>query len=129
MVSMYPGHEPDDKWISSLLTVAPFNRIVEYFSAEIGDGGNQRLQRKDFMHNFYHDTRAYEKDQMNEVVFGKTTDQNLHTSVRDVWFDAARAELRARGVIPHDAERAWHWNGIPIFIGCSDCHPVAGWRA
>lgn len=129
MVSMVPGDEPDDSWIGSLLTVAPFVRIVEFFSAEIGDGGNQRNQRKDFMYNFYNDTKAYEKDQMNAVIFGKATDQNLHTSVRDVWFDAAKSELQSRGAIPHDVEQAWRWNGIPILFGCANCHPMAGWRA
>lgn len=129
LVSMTPGVEPDDSWISSLLTVAPFVRIVEFFSAELGDGGNQRLQRKDFMYNFYHDTKTYEKDQMNAVIFGKTTEQNLHSSVSDVWFAAAKAELTSRDALPHDAEQAWHWNGIPILFGCANCHPVSGWRA
>ncbi|CAI7608034.1 unnamed protein product [Penicillium pancosmium] len=61
--------EIDDSWISSLLTVAPFGRIVEFFSAEIGDGGNQRMQRKDFMYNFHRDMTAHRKDHMNSVIF------------------------------------------------------------
>ncbi|KAJ5924469.1 hypothetical protein N7466_008656 [Penicillium verhagenii] len=124
--------EPDDSWISSLLTLSPFVRIVEFFSAEIGDGRNQRMQRKDFMYNFYHDMKAHEKDHMNSVVWGRASDrsvQNPHSSVQDLWFDAAKAELASRGAIPHDIEKAWHWNGIPILFGCRDCHRTSGWRA
>src|SRR4051812_35770931 len=63
----------DDSWISSLLTLAPFVRIVEFFSAEIGDGGSQRTQRKDFMYNFYHDMTMYEKDHMHSAVFARAS--------------------------------------------------------
>lgn len=121
--------EIDDSWISSLLTLAPFVRIVEFFSAEIGDGGSQRTQRKDFMYNFYSDTTKYEKDHMNSVVFARASAQNLHSSVQDIWFAAAAAELRARRAIPHDVEHVWVWNGIPIVFGCPDCHPTRGWQA
>ncbi|CRL22349.1 Cyclin-like F-box [Penicillium camemberti] len=121
--------EIDDSWISSLLTLAPFVRIVEFFSAEIGDGGSQRTQRKDFMYNFYNDTTKYEKDHMNSVVFARASAQNLHSSVQDIWFAAAAAELRARRAIPHDVEHVWVWNGIPIVFGCPDCHPTRGWQA
>ncbi|KAJ5155036.1 uncharacterized protein N7500_010475 [Penicillium coprophilum] len=121
--------EIDDSWISSLLTLAPFVRIVEFFSAEIGDGGNQRTQRKEFMYNFYNDTARYEKDHMNSIVFARASAQNLHSSVQDIWFAAAEAELRARRAIPHDVEHVWIWNGIPIVFGCPDCHPTRGWQA
>ncbi|KAJ6143967.1 hypothetical protein N7471_003420 [Penicillium samsonianum] len=119
----------DDSWISSLLTLAPFVRIVEFFSAEIGDGGSQRTQRKEFMYNFYQDTTMYEKDHMNSVVFARASAQNLHSSVQDIWFAAAEAELRTRRAIPHDVEHVWVWNGIPIVFGCPDCHPTRGWQA
>jgi hypothetical protein len=121
--------EVDDSWISSLLTLAPFVRIVEFFSAEIGDGGNQRSQRKDFMYNFYADMTTYEKDHMNSVVFARASAQNLHGSVQDIWFAAAEAELRARQAIPHNVEHVWVWNGIPIVFGCRNCHRTRGWQA
>ena len=119
----------DDSWISSLLTLAPFVRIVEFFSAEIGDGGSQRAQRKEFMYNFYQDTMMYEKDHMDSVVFARVSTQNLHTSVQDIWFAAAEAELKTRKAIPHNVEHVWIWNGIPIVFGCPDCHPTRGWQA
>ncbi|CAG8111592.1 unnamed protein product [Penicillium salamii] len=121
--------ETDDSWISSLLTLAPFVRIVEFFSAEIGDGGSQRTQRKDFMYNFYHDMTMYQKDHMNSVVFARASAQNLHSSVDDIWFAAAEAELRARNAMPHDVEHVWVWNGIPIVFGCPHCHRTRGWQA
>ncbi|OQE20038.1 hypothetical protein PENSTE_c014G01348 [Penicillium steckii] len=127
--TMGPETVLDDSWISSLLTIAPFGRIVEFFSAEIGDGGNQRLQRKEFMYNFDHDMTAYRKDHLNSVIFGRSSDQNIHTSVRDVWFNAAQAELASRQALPHDVEVAWCWNSIPILLGCADCSPQDGWRA
>ncbi|KAJ6020747.1 hypothetical protein N7540_006251 [Penicillium herquei] len=124
--------EPDDSWISSLLALSPFARIVEFFSAEIGDGGNQRMQRKDFMYNFYHDMNAHQKDHMNSVVWGGRPDQNaqpIHSSVRDLWFDAAKTELEARNANPHNIEEVFSWNGIPILFGCLDCHRTRGWLA
>lgn len=121
--------EIDDSWISSLLTLAPFVRIVEFFSAEIGDGGSQRTQRKDFMYNFYRDMTMYEKDHMNSVVFARAPAQNLHSSVHDIWFAAAEAELQARQAVPHDVEHVWIWNGIPIVFGCPNCHHTRGWQA
>ncbi|KAJ5793476.1 hypothetical protein N7457_000075 [Penicillium paradoxum] len=121
--------ELDDSWISSLLTLSPFVRIVEFFSAEIGDGGSQRTQRKDFMYNFYNDMTKYEKDHMNSVVFARATAQNLHSSVQDIWFASAEAELKARQAIPHDVEHVQGWNDIPILFGCPDCHRTRGWQA
>lgn len=127
--TMAPEVEPDDSWISSLLAVSPFGRIVEFFSAEIGDGGNQRVQRKDFMYNFYHDMTAHKQDHINSVLFGRASDGNVHISVRDLWFDVAKAELISRQAIPHDVENVWQWNGISILFGCGDCHRAAGWQA
>lgn len=121
------GH--DDSWISSLLTLAPFVRILEFFSAEIGDGGNQLRQRKDFMYNFHRDIKKHEKDDMNSVVFAHASDEHMHSNVRDIWFDAAHAEMVAREAIPHDVEHVWVWNGVPILFGCQDCHFEEGWRA
>ncbi|KAJ5211896.1 uncharacterized protein N7498_003542 [Penicillium cinerascens] len=127
--TMAPEAEIDDSWISSLLTVSPFARIVEFFSAEIGDGGNQRLQRKDFMYNFHADMRMHERDHMNSTIFGQASNQSIHSSVRDLWFDAAKAELELRQALPHDQEIAWCWNGIPILFGCGNCQRIDGWQA
>ncbi|KAF7161934.1 hypothetical protein CNMCM5623_007349 [Aspergillus felis] len=114
-----PPEEPvaDDSWIGSLLTASPFLRIVEYFSAEIGDGGSQRVQRKDFMRNFHNDLMLNEKDDINSLVFETTPVSHLHSSVHDVWFDVAREELASRGALPHDAENIWVWNSIPVALG------------
>ncbi|RMJ23225.1 F-box domain protein [Aspergillus sp. HF37] len=71
---------PDDSWIASLLTVSPFLRVVEFFSAEIGEGGSQRMQRKDFMHAFHNDLMMYENDDMNSLVFENTPTTHLHNS-------------------------------------------------
>ncbi|EYE90232.1 F-box protein [Aspergillus ruber CBS 135680] len=111
----------DDGWIGSLLTVSPFLRLVEYFSAEIGDGGNQRLQRKDFMYNFDNDIMMHEKDDMNSLVFERAPNWHAHHSAADIWFDAAREELALRSAIPHDTEKIWIWNQIPLLLGCPHC--------
>ncbi|KAL4921973.1 kinetochore complex Sim4 subunit Fta1-domain-containing protein [Aspergillus aurantiobrunneus] len=113
----------DDSWIGSLLAVSPFQRTVEYFSAEIGDGGSQRMQRKDFMYNFYNDTTLTEKDEMNSRVFESAPNVHLHRSVQDVWFDVARAELSSRRVPSHKRERVMLYDHVPFFFGCSDCDP------
>ncbi|KAF4211148.1 hypothetical protein CNMCM8980_005240 [Aspergillus fumigatiaffinis] len=114
-----PPEEPvaDDSWIGSLLTASPFLRIVEYFSAEIGDGGSQRVQRKDFMRNFHNDLMLNEKDDINSLVFESTSVSHLHSSVQDVWFDVAREELASRRALPHDAENIWVWKGVPVTLG------------
>ncbi|KAF3386900.1 hypothetical protein F1880_000224 [Penicillium rolfsii] len=108
--TMAPEAGIDDSWISSLLMVSPFTRIVEFFSAEIGDGGNQRMQRKDFMYNFYRDMTVQKKDHMNSVIFGQAAERNSHSSVRELWFDAASRELESRQAMPHDVETVWTWN-------------------
>lgn len=120
----------DDGWIGSLLTVSPFLRLVEYFSAEIGDGGNQREQRKDFMHNFDNDIMMNAKDDMNSLVFERAPNWHAHASADDIWFDVARKEIVSRGGVPHDPEKIWIWNQIPILLGCLYCRddPV-GWHA
>ncbi|EAW21226.1 F-box protein [Aspergillus fischeri NRRL 181] len=126
-----PPEEPvaDDSWIGSLLTASPFLRIVEYFSAEIGDGGSQRVQRKDFMRNFHNDLMLNEKDDINSLVFESTPVSHLHSSVQDVWFDVAREELASRRAFPHDAENIWVWKGVPVALGCQDCRQGRAWRA
>ncbi|RAH60536.1 hypothetical protein BO85DRAFT_366782 [Aspergillus piperis CBS 112811] len=119
-----PPDEPtvsDDSWIGSLLTVSPFLRIVEYFSAEIGDGGNQRMQRKDFMHNFHNDITLNEKDDINMLVFQNAPNVHLHGSVEDVWFDVVKEELALRKAAPHHAERVMVWTGLPVLFSCQDC--------
>ena len=119
----------NDGWIGSLLTVSPFLRIVEFFSAEIGDGGNQRNQRKDFMQNFHNDLTTYENDEMNKLVFESAPTTHVHTSVSDVWFDVARRELASRRAAPHDIEVVRIWDDIPILFGCQYCQDSFGWRA
>ncbi|KAL1986093.1 hypothetical protein VTN96DRAFT_6990 [Rasamsonia emersonii] len=120
----------DSRWISALLTASGFGRIVEFFSAEIGDGGNQRAQRRDFMHNFHNDLMINERDEMNPLIYERPPDGILHhQSIREVWFDVASQELRARNAIPHDAENFSVWNGIPVLVGCEDCRAAVGWRA
>ncbi|KAL3482265.1 hypothetical protein BJX99DRAFT_217665 [Aspergillus californicus] len=122
-----PPGEPgisDDSWIGSLLTVSPFLRTVEYFSAEIGDGGNQRMQRKDFMYSFHHDIMLNEKDDMNTLVFESAPNVHLHGSIQDVWFDVAGAELESRRVHNHNMECVMAWNNLPIVFGCANCRPA-----
>ncbi|EAW09948.1 F-box protein [Aspergillus clavatus NRRL 1] len=119
----------DDSWIGSLLTVSPFIRIVEYFSAEIGDGGSQRVQRKDFMHNFQNDLTLNENDDINSLVFESAPLSHIHSSVQDIWFDVAKEELGSRGAVPHDTENIWIWNGVPVALGCQHCRDGRGWRA
>ncbi|KAF7592678.1 hypothetical protein BBP40_012578 [Aspergillus hancockii] len=119
-----PPDEPgpsDDSWISSLLTVSPFIRLVEYFSAEIGDGGNQRMQRKDFMHNFHNDITSNDKDDMNSLVFERAPNAHLHNSVQDVWFEVARQELASRRATHHRAEHILIQDNLPVLLGCKDC--------
>lgn len=123
-----PG-ELDDGWIGSLLTVSPFVRIVEFFSAEIGDGGSQRMQRKDFMHNFHNDLTMDEKDEMNKLVFQSAPTTHLYASVRDIWFDVAREEMISRRATSHDIERVRILNHMSIVVGCRDCRDSIGWRA
>ncbi|OJJ44408.1 hypothetical protein ASPZODRAFT_135231 [Penicilliopsis zonata CBS 506.65] len=120
---------PDNSWIHSLLTISPFIRVVEYFSAEIGDGGNQRLQRKEFMQNFHNDLRGSEKDEVSSLIFENPVGGHQHSSINDVWFDAAKQELARRNALPHDMEPMWICNGIPILFGCPDCNDSVGWHA
>lgn len=119
----------DDSWIGSLLTVSPFVRIVEFFSAEIGDGGSQLTQRRDFMHNFHNDLTMDENDDMNSLVFETTPTTHLHNSVWDIWFDVAAEELKSRRAGPHDVEAVGVWNGISILFGCRGCRDAGGWYA
>lgn len=119
----------DDSWIASLLTVSPFQRIVEFFSAEIGDGGNQRIQRKDFMHAFHNDLMMDENDDMNSLIFESAPTTHLHSSVRDVWFDAAGEELKLRRAVSHDIEHVCVWNDLSIVFGCQECRNSMGWHA
>ncbi|CEL07602.1 Putative F-box domain protein [Aspergillus calidoustus] len=121
-----PPDEPvvsDDSWIGSLLTVSPFIRIVEYFSAEIGDGGSQRMQRRDFMKKFHNDIMMYEKDDMNSLVFESAPHVHLHGAVQDVWFDVVKAELASRRARNHDMESVVVSDNLPIVFGCPDCRP------
>lgn len=119
----------DDSWIGSLLTVSPFLRIVEYFSAEIGDGGNQRNQRKVFMRNFHQDITANENDDMDSIVFERVPNAHIHSSVEDVWFDIARQEIASRRLARHEPELVPVWEQLPVLLGCEGCHDSQGWHA
>ncbi|KAL4809964.1 hypothetical protein BDV18DRAFT_129992 [Aspergillus unguis] len=123
-----PRDDPDtvdDSWIGSLLTVSPFNRTVEFFSAEIGDGGSQRTQRKDFMYNFANDMTLTEKDEMVSRVFESAPNVHLHRSIQDVWFDVAKAELASRGATRHQQKKEYVMldEQMPFIFGCPDCSP------
>ena len=120
----------DDSWIGSLLTMSPFVRIMEFFSAEIGDGGNQRTQRREFMCNFHNDIETNERDDMNSLVFEPSPNIHMHGSVNDVLFDVAREELESRKAGPHEMEKVWVSEGIPILFGCQFCgQDSSGWCA
>ncbi|KAJ5919912.1 hypothetical protein N7454_009747 [Penicillium verhagenii] len=97
----------DDSWISSLLTLSPFVRIIEFFSAEIGDGGSQWTQRRDFMNNFSRDIKEHERDKINSKIFARASDQQAHVPLDGVWFDATYVEMSARGAIPHNIEKIY----------------------
>ena len=119
----------DDSWISSLLTISPFSRIVEFFSAEIGDGGSQLTQRRDFMRAFHNDLMTNENDDMNSLVYDNASNAHLHDSIRDIWFEVAEQVLIARKAIPHGIESVRVWNDLCILLGCSECRDSMGWHA
>ncbi|PCH04042.1 Hypothetical protein PENO1_029390 [Penicillium occitanis (nom. inval.)] len=126
------GHSErvDPRWIGGLLTVSGFGRIVEYFSAEIGDGAQTRTQRKDFMTNFERDMDLNAREEMHPCVYvSPPSGQPHHSSVQEVWLDPAGRELSSRNVIPHDSERFTIWDEIPILIGCGMCRDADGWMA
>ncbi|KAJ5777931.1 hypothetical protein N7520_001177 [Penicillium odoratum] len=115
------------RYTISLLTLSPIVRILEIFPAENGDGGSQWAQRKGFMNNYNHDITRHERDRMNSVVFARASDQQMHSPVGGVWFDANQAKLAARQATPHDVENIGVWNGIPLSFGCAECHHTRGW--
>ncbi|KAJ9309858.1 hypothetical protein DTO217A2_809 [Paecilomyces variotii] len=120
----------DDSWIGSLLTFSPVVRILEYLSAEIGDGGSQRAQRKYFMQNFENDLMKNARDERSSLVFKGALNGSEHQPIRDTWFDVAKHELTTRRAVPHDIERIWVYDDIPIIFGCTNCHPsMDGWFA
>jgi hypothetical protein len=120
----------DDHWIGALLAISGFGRVVEFFSAEIGDGRNSRSQRRDFMTNFQKDVMINEREEMKPFVYKAPPDGHPHyPSPAEIWFDVANKELRSRNAIPHDAENFSVWNGIPVLVGCEHCRYTFGWRA
>lgn len=126
------GHSErvDPRWIGGLLTVSGFGRIVEYFSAEIGDGAQTRIQRKEFMTNFERDMDLNAREEMHPCVYeSPPSGQPHHSIVQEVWLDAAGRELSSRDVNPHDSERFAIWDEIPIFIGCNQCRDADGWMS
>jgi hypothetical protein len=130
--TLVPGEfgPPDDRWIGGLLTISGFGRIVEFFSAEIGDGRNSRAQRRDFMVNFERDVDQHAREEMNPLIYSAPSDGRPHySSPNEVWFDIAEKELRSREAVPHDPECFSAWNGIPVLIGCNYCRATRGWQA
>lgn len=88
------------------------------------------MQRKDFMYNFDNDIKMYEKDDKKSLVFERAPNWHAHHSAADIWFDAATEELALRNAIPHDTEKIWIWEQIPLLLGCLHCRDESdGWYA
>lgn len=119
----------DDHWIGGLLTVSGLERIVEFFSAEIGHG-NSRVQRRDFMINFERDVKLNAREEMHHCVYLPPPNGQPHYSTpNEVWFDIISRELDLRDAVPHDPESFTIWRGIPVLMGCEKCREVRGWLA
>ncbi|KAK2804846.1 hypothetical protein FQN51_001488 [Onygenales sp. PD_10] len=125
-----PFHTSCDSWISMLLTTSGLGRIAEFFAAEKGGGNNQRTMRKEFMRNMQADWDAYRNDGRATKVYGSGEESTRPPPVREIWFEAARNEMRVRQAIPHQTED-WVvvWEGARISIGCQNCHGEDGWLA
>ncbi|PGH09602.1 hypothetical protein AJ79_05658 [Helicocarpus griseus UAMH5409] len=125
-----PFHTSCDPWISMLLTTSGLGRIGEFFAAEKGGGNNQRSMRKEFMRNMQADWDASRNDEKALMVYGSGEESTRPPPVREIWFEAARNEMRIRGVVPHQTED-WVvvWEGARISIGCQNCEGEDGWLA
>jgi hypothetical protein len=119
----------DDQWIAALLVSSEFERLVEYFSAEIGHGGNQRTQRREFMMKFHKDLTIHERNETDSRFYERPERWARDQPVSEVFFMAASQEMWSRNISPHDAERYCVWNGVPIMVACEDCLAYTGWRA
>ncbi|EEH33721.2 F-box domain-containing protein [Paracoccidioides lutzii Pb01] len=125
-----PFHTSCDPWISMLLTTSGLGRIAEFFAAEKGGGNNQRTMRKEFMRNMQADWDASRNDVRACMVYGDGEESVKPPPIREIWFEAARTEMRVRGVLPHQTE---DWvevsGGARISIGCQNCVSEDGWLA
>ncbi|KAH8694982.1 F-box domain protein [Talaromyces proteolyticus] len=120
--------DTNDGWIAGLLATSGFGRIVEFFSADIGDGRNSRAERREFMANFDRDISA--REEINSLVYAEVPGGMRHFYfTNEVWFGTADKEMTSRNVKPHDPERFSIWNEIPVLIWCRECNVVQGWLA
>ena len=125
-----PLHTSADSWISMLLTGSGLARIVEFFAAEKGGGNRQRATRRDFMRNMQADWDAHKNDEIASMVFGGIEESTRPPPVREIWFEAARDEMRVRKAIPHQTEDWVLLGEAPrISIGCQNCEGEIGWQA
>ncbi|KAL1958010.1 hypothetical protein VTO42DRAFT_5222 [Malbranchea cinnamomea] len=125
-----PFYSSSDSLISMLLSASGLTRLVEYFAAEKGGGTNQRAMRKEFMRNMQADWDASRNDPKALKVYGNSEESTKPSPLREIWFESARSELRARGALPHRTED-WViiWEGAKISIGCQHCEGEDGWQA
>ncbi|PGH01339.1 hypothetical protein AJ80_09029 [Polytolypa hystricis UAMH7299] len=128
-LSPEPPHQANDPCVSMLLTTCSLARIAEFFAAEKG-GGNQRVMRREFMHNMQADFDRYRDDESAAKVFGGGQAGKEPPPVREIWFEAAKNEMRERGVLQHETEE-WVvvWEGARISMGCQHCVGEEGWKA
>lgn len=118
----------DPHWIGGLLTASGLGRVVEYFSAEIGDGVKTRARRRDFMTNFERDIDLYVREEMHPCVYLPPPNGQPHyPTVHEVWLDAAIRELSSRHAIPHDPGKVTIWNGATMLMACDNCLATDGW--
>lgn len=125
-----PFYSSSDSLISMLISAPGLGRAVEYFAAEKGGGANQRAMRRDFMRNMQVDWDASRNDERALKVYGGNEESTRPPPLREIWFESARGELRAREALPHQTED-WVvvWEGAKISIGCQHCEGEDGWKA
>jgi hypothetical protein len=128
--TMPPRDGPiDDKWIGALLVSSGFERLVEFFSAEIGDGQNPRAERREFMLRFHKDVTTHERDETEARIYENPELWPRQQPLNEVWFSAASQEMQVRGLIPHNADKYTEWNGFPIWTRCEGCRAAgSSWR-
>ncbi|KAI9785149.1 MAG: hypothetical protein M1839_000787 [Geoglossum umbratile] len=132
-ISPEPPHDQNDDWISMLLYESGLARIVEFFVAEKGGGGisgvSQRTKRKEFMRNMQEDWDRARRNPGVDVVYGGGEEGTKPPKVGQIWFKAAKEEMRKRGLVPHFTEDWVEVWGTRISIGCENCLGEEGWLA
>ena len=82
------------------------------------------------MRNMQADRDAHRNDEAASVVFGSTEESMRPLPVREIWFGAARDEMRVRNAVPQQTD---DWvelgEGLRISIGCQNCEGEIGWKA